>query len=51
MNDQVCGLGMARCETERGGFVLYTDDNHLTRSFSRSLGQVLGERVEAALRR
>jgi len=51
MNDQVCGLGAARCETERGGFVLYTDDNHLTRTFSRSLGSVLGERLDAALRR
>lgn len=51
MNDQVCGTGAARCETERGGVVLYTDDNHLTRSFSRSLGPVLGERLDAALRR
>ena len=51
MNDQVCGVGAARCETERDGFVLFTDDNHLTGSFSRSLGLVLGERVDAALRR
>jgi hypothetical protein len=50
MNDQVCGVA-ARCATERGGVVLYTDDNHISSSFSRSLGQVLGERVEAALRR
>ena len=51
MNDQVCEAAAARCETERGGVVLYTDDNHLSRSFSRSLGLVLGERLEAALRR
>jgi len=51
MNDQVCGSGSARCGTERGGVVLYSDDNHITRTFSRSLGEVLGERVDAALRR
>lgn len=51
MNDQVCEVSAARCETERGGVVLYTDDNHLSRSFSRALGGVLGERVDAALRR
>lgn len=49
MNDQVCGAA-ARCETERGGVVLYTDDNHLTRTFSRSLGPVLGGRLDAALK-
>jgi peptidoglycan/LPS O-acetylase OafA/YrhL len=49
MNDQVCGAA-ARCETERGGVVLYTDDNHLSSTFSRSLGPVLGERLGAALR-
>src|ERR1051326_9593552 len=31
--DQVCGVGS--CETERGGMVLFSDDNHLTRSFSQ----------------
>jgi hypothetical protein len=51
MNDQVCAAGSERCETERGGMVLYTDDDHLTASFSRSLGLVLGERLETALRR
>ena len=51
MNDQVCGSGSSRCQTERGGVVLYTDDNHLSRTFSRSLGPVLGERLDAALRR
>jgi hypothetical protein len=51
MNDQVCAAGSARCETERGGMVLYTDDDHLTASFSRSLSPVLGERIDAALQR
>jgi hypothetical protein len=49
MDDQVCGSG--RCETERGGTVLFSDDNHLTRSFSQSLSVVLGERLESALAR
>ena len=51
MNDQVCTDPSARCETERGGMVLYTDDDHLTASFSRALSPVLGERLEAALQR
>jgi peptidoglycan/LPS O-acetylase OafA/YrhL len=49
MNDQVCGAE-ARCGTERGGIVLYSDDNHITRTFSRSLGNVLGERVDVLRR-
>jgi peptidoglycan/LPS O-acetylase OafA/YrhL len=49
--DQVCTVGAGRCETEREGMVLFSDDNHLTRSFSQSLGGVLGERLEAALDR
>jgi hypothetical protein len=48
LNDVVCPA--SRCETERGGLVVYSDDNHLTRSFSRSLGTVLGERLSTALR-
>jgi hypothetical protein len=51
MNDQVCDMGGGRCATERDGLVLYTDDDHISRTFSRSLGPVLGERLEAALRR
>jgi peptidoglycan/LPS O-acetylase OafA/YrhL len=51
MNDQVCAAGTARCDTERGGMVLYTDDDHLTASFSRSLSPVLGERIDGALQR
>jgi len=48
MNDVVCEAGP--CPTERDGLVVYSDDNHLTRSFSRSLAPVLGDRLEAALR-
>jgi peptidoglycan/LPS O-acetylase OafA/YrhL len=51
MNDQVCGASSARCGTERDRMVLYTDDDHLTATFSRSLGLVLGERLDAALQR
>jgi len=47
MLDQVCGTG--RCETERDGLVVFSDDNHLTRKFSESLGGVLGERLERLL--
>jgi peptidoglycan/LPS O-acetylase OafA/YrhL len=49
LGDQVCGVG--GCETERGGMVLFSDDNHLSRSFSQSLAGVLGERLNAALDR
>jgi hypothetical protein len=47
MNDQLCEAG--QCQTERGGMVLYSDDNHLTNSFAKSLGPVLGERLVASL--
>jgi hypothetical protein len=48
LNDKVCGTA-GRCITERDGLVLFTDDNHLTASFARSLAPVLGERLAAAL--
>lgn len=51
LNDQVCRAGPAHCATERSGIILYTDDNHITRSFSRSLGPVLGQRLAGALDR
>ena len=51
MNDRVCGGNTERCETERDGMVLYSDDDHLTATFSRALGPVLGERLDAALQR
>ena len=47
MMDQVCDS--KSCATMRGGIVMFTDDNHLTASFARSLGPVLGERLAAAL--
>jgi peptidoglycan/LPS O-acetylase OafA/YrhL len=49
MNDQVCDLGGGPCATERDGVVLYTDDDHISRTFSRSLGPVIGERLDNAL--
>jgi hypothetical protein len=51
MNDLVCGTGPARCATERDGLILFTDDNHITRGFSRSLAPALGGRLVAALDR
>ena len=47
MNDQICAA--PRCGVVRGGVVVFTDDNHLTRTFSRSVAPVLGVRLEAAL--
>jgi SGNH domain-containing protein len=47
MNDRICSS--ARCPTMRDGIVVFTDDNHLTASFSRSVAPVLGERLEAAV--
>jgi peptidoglycan/LPS O-acetylase OafA/YrhL len=49
LNDQVCGQGSAPCPTERGGMILYTDDDHLTATFARSLAPVLGDRLATAL--
>jgi hypothetical protein len=47
MNDEVCAS--PRCETMRDGIVMFTDNNHLTASFARSMGVVLGERLKEAL--
>jgi len=47
MNDQICSS--ARCDVMRNGLVIFTDDNHLTASFSRSLAPVFGDRVATAL--
>lgn len=38
-----------RCYWAIGGLVVYTDDNHLTRSFSTSLGPILAERLRESL--
>jgi hypothetical protein len=47
MNDRICDR--PQCHPVRDGVVVFTDDNHLTASFSRHLAPVLGSRVEAAL--
>ena len=49
MNDQICASH--ECGVVRNGVVVFTDDNHLTASFSRSLAPVLGARIAAALGR
>lgn len=49
LNDLVCGSWEGPCATDRGGMVLYTDDNHITRQFSRSLAPELGRRLAGAL--
>ncbi len=48
MNDQICST--PTCQVTRNGIVIFTDDNHLTASFSRSMGDVLGERLGSALK-
>jgi hypothetical protein len=48
MNDQVCAT--ARCPVVVDGIVVYTDDNHLTASFSRSVAPVLGRRIAQAMK-
>ena len=47
MNDQICAT--ARCPVVRNGVVIFTDDNHLTASFSKSVAPVFAERLAAAL--
>jgi hypothetical protein len=34
----------------RNGAIVFTDDNHLTASFSRTLAPALGARIELAMR-
>ena len=46
MNDQICTA--QRCAVVRNGAVVFTDDNHLTASFSRTLAPVLGRRLALA---
>ena len=48
MNDQICPT--RECGVVRNGVVVFTADNHLTASFSRSMAPVLGARLAAALR-
>jgi hypothetical protein len=47
MNDQICAS--THCGVIRDGVVVFTDDNHLTASFSRSVAPVLGDRLTTAL--
>jgi hypothetical protein len=47
MNDQVCDT--PRCQVVRNGAIVFTDDNHLTATFSRSIAPVLGRRIAAAM--
>jgi hypothetical protein len=47
MNDAICAT--SRCPTTVNGTVVFTDDNHLTATFSRALAPVLGQRLERAL--
>jgi hypothetical protein len=49
MNDQICD--QARCPVMRNGVIIFTDDNHLTASFSASVAPVLGARLERAIGR
>jgi hypothetical protein len=49
MNDQVCAA--RRCGVVRDGVIVFTDDNHLTATFSRSVGAVLGARLAPFVRR
>jgi peptidoglycan/LPS O-acetylase OafA/YrhL len=45
MNDIICpGLS---CPSQQNGVVIYTDDNHITASFSRSVADILGARIVA----
>jgi hypothetical protein len=48
MNDQICTS--ARCGVLRNGAVVFTDDNHLTATFTRSAAPILGERLVLAVR-
>src|SRR5215218_2827082 len=47
MNDQLCDT--PRCGVVRNGVIVFTDDNHLTASFSRSIAPTLGQRVARVL--
>jgi hypothetical protein len=47
MNDQVCNS--ARCPVVKDGVIVFTDDNHLSASFSRAVALVLGERIARAM--
>jgi peptidoglycan/LPS O-acetylase OafA/YrhL len=46
MSDQVCPT--SPCATMRGEVVVYTDDDHITATFARAVGETLGQRVAHA---
>ena len=48
MNDQICATPV--CSPVRNGIVVFTDDNHLTASFTRSMSGELALRLNAAQR-
>ena len=48
MADVVCPT--ARCGVAQGGRVVYTDDNHLASSFTRSVAPIVGARLDGAAR-
>ena len=48
MNDVICAT--PRCPVMRNGVVIFTDDNHLTATFSRSVASILAARLAAALK-
>jgi peptidoglycan/LPS O-acetylase OafA/YrhL len=50
MGDRICPP-TGRCATARDGMILYTDDDHISATFSRSLAPVLGERLVVAFAR
>lgn len=47
MNDVICST--SRCPVVRNGTVVFTDDNHLTASFTRSIAPTLATRLAATL--
>ena len=47
LNDQICNT--PRCGVVRNAAIVFTDDNHLTASFSRSVAPVLGQRIAEAM--
>ena len=47
MNDQLCDT--PRCQVVRDRVIVFTDDNHLTASFSRSVAPALGQRIAIAM--
>ena len=48
MNDLICVT--ASCPVIRNGVVVFTDDNHLTATFSRSVATEFGDRIAAAVK-